>query len=327
MTIRNRRRDLLAALGSGILLPWASVLASTMPEAVVIDSENGWTVGGSNYHAIYDDENLRAEFLKFLQNVYSIYPPEKFHALIDRITRASAHDKEIYLATQSKISEIKPIASELRYGLPALFHQTRLIGDQLEQFLKERNAIDGYMEIGTKGGYIAAARSALKLTGDMVILHSEAASYGLGDMFERRGIFRAGRFVNLNNYVPIGESDVKSGSLDVVCNPIGFHHSPPKRRDAFVRSIRRCLRKGGELIVRDHDVDSKEMNHLVALAHDVFNMGLTHPWAYNQGEIRNFTSLQELSLYLTNFGFRLTGKMQYQDGDPTRNALMRFVAV
>jgi SAM-dependent methyltransferase len=131
----------------------------------------------------------------------------------------------------------------------------------------------------------------------------------------------------MNDYAPISEADVKSGSLDVVCNPIGFHHSPPARRDTFVRSIRRCLRDGGELIVRDHDVDSTSMNHLVALAHDVFNMGLIHPWAYNQSEIRNFTSLHELSTYLAKFGFRQTEKIQYQDGDPTRNAMMSFVAV
>ncbi|MDH4274473.1 MAG: dehydrogenase, partial [Gammaproteobacteria bacterium] len=83
----------------------------------------------------------------------------------------------------------------------------------------------------------------------------------------------------------------------------------------------------GELIVRDHDVDSSNMNHLVALAHDVFNMGLNNRWDDNQSEIRNFTSLAELVNYLERMGFKFQGEALYQMGDPTKNALLRFVAV
>lgn len=327
MTTENLRRRFLQALGSTLLL---AVLSRRLVNAAILpapDSDNAWTLGGSNFHVIYDDEGLRKSFLKFLQNVYSIFPADRFHALITEVTKTNAHDKDIYLASQGRLPEIKPIAGELRDALPALFRQTELIGKQLQQLLAGRDTIDGYMEIGSKGGYIAYARSNLKLSGDLVLLNTESSSYGLGDMFERRGLFKVGRFVSLNDYAPISDAAVKTGSLDIVCNPIGFHHSPPELRDAFVRSIRRCLRSGGELIVRDHDVDSPAMNHLVALAHDVFNMGLKHAWDYNQCEIRNFTSLQELSDYLTRFGFRPTGKVLYQDGDPTRNALISFIAV
>ena len=326
ITSHLRRRFLLTIGGSILFANFGRrfVSARTLPAG---DSENGWSIGGSNFHAIYDNEQLSNSFLNFLKNVYSILPADRFHALIAEITKTTAHDKDIYLASQGRLPEIKPIASEVRNALPALFHQTEIVGNQLRQLLEGRETIDGYMEIGSKGGYIAYARPKLTLKGDVVLLNTDAASYGIRDMFERRGLLKVGRFVSLNSYAPINDAEVETGSLDVVCNPIGFHHSPPEYRDEFVRSIRRCLRSGGELIVRDHDVDSPEMNHLVALAHDVFNMGIDHTWDYNKNEIRNFTSLQALCDYLTRFGFRSTGKIIYQDGDPTRNALMSFIAV
>lgn len=327
MTTKPSRRQFLRTLGSGILLAILGRRAANASLLPAKDLGNAWSAGGSNFHAIYDDENLRNRFRMFLQNVFSIFPADRFHAMIADMTKAAVHDKAIYLASQKRLPEIKPFASEVRHALPALFQQTRIVGQQVQQLLGENSEINGYMEIGSKGGYIAYARSKLKLRGDVVLLNTEAASYGLGDIFERRGLGKVGRFVGLNDYAPIREADVKTASLDVVCNPIGFHHSPPEKRDAFVRSIRRCLRTGGRLIVRDHDVDSKAMNHMVALAHDVFNMGLEHAWEYNQREIRNFTSLKELTEYLSRLGFRPTGEVLYQEGDPTQNALVSYIAV
>jgi hypothetical protein len=67
------------------------------------------------------------------------------------------------------------------------------------------------------------------------------------------------------------------------------------------------------------------MNRMVALAHDVFNMGLGADWAVNRQEIRNFTSLAQLTVYLARFGFKRAPGTIFQGGDPTRNALMLFV--
>ncbi len=81
------------------------------------------------------------------------------------------------------------------------------------------------------------------------------------------------------------------------------------------------------LIVRDHDVDSDEMVHFVALAHDVFNAGLELPWSTNAVEIRNFISLAELETILMKEGFQKDQRRLLQKGDPTRNTLMKFVKV
>ncbi len=122
---------------------------------------------------------------------------------------------------------------------------------------------------------------------------------------------------------------VASNSLDVVANYIGIHHSPPARRDAFVGSMHRVLRPGGKLLLRDHDVDSDDMNRMVALAHDVFNMGLGLRGSRIRREIRNFTSIAQIETYLEGCGFRSVDSKAplLQRGDPTHNALMEFVKV
>ena len=195
--------------------------------------------------------------------------------------------------------------------------------------LGPRPKVNGYMEIGTTGRYIGRLKSDLDLSGDLVLVNTTEPSYSPIDIAERGRFGKLGRFVSLHDYAPISPGDVPDRSLDVVANYIGFHHSPPERRDAFVQSVTRVLRPGGRLILRDHDVNSDDMNRMVALAHDVFNMGLGIPWHMNQSEIRNFTSLATMVTYLQGFGLQSVAAHhpEFQRGDPTHNALMSFLKV
>jgi SAM-dependent methyltransferase len=185
------------------------------------------------------------------------------------------------------------------------------------------------MEIGTTGRYLGRLKSAVAITGDVVVLNSVEPGYSPVDMLERGQPTKLGRFVSLKDYQPITAQEVADGSLDLVSNYIGIHHSPPSARDAFVKSICRTLRPGGRMILRDHDVNSAEMNHMVALAHDVFNAGIGTGWSVNQQEIRNFTSMNDVVRYLDRFGLKLNPQKKplFQAGDPTQNALMEFVKV
>jgi hypothetical protein len=87
------------------------------------------------------------------------------------------------------------------------------------------------------------------------------------------------------------------------------------------------LRPGGILIVRDHNVHNEKMLRLVALAHDVFNMGTQETWKYNEAERRNFYSLDKLDSMLTSTGFKAHGRRLLQDGDPTLNTLLMYTRV
>jgi isopenicillin N synthase-like dioxygenase len=105
---------------------------------------------------------------------------------------------------------------------------------------------------------------------------------------------------------------------------IGFHHCPVDLRNEFFASIRDVMKPDGYLIVRDHDVRDETMWHMVALAHDVFNLGTEESWAYNERELRRFYSLATLDKMLNKAGFATDGRRLLQDGDPTLNTLMLY---
>jgi SAM-dependent methyltransferase len=283
--------------------------------------------GSSNFKAIYGDPRLKAEFLLFLTNVFHVFPEERLQRLIEDTTMAGKTDREIYSRAQSRLPEIKPFLAEFRYALPALSKQKDEMVAQTLDLLGARRSISGYMEIGTTGRYVSRLKSKIEINGDLVLVHDKAPGYSPTDIVERGGISRPGRFVPMNDYAPLPSSEVPDRSLDLVTNYIGFHHAPLPKLDPFVASLHRVLRPGGRMIVRDHDVHSSAMNRMVALAHDVFNMGLGTAWQVNQAELRHFTSLRQLVAYLEARGFQSDDRRLLQRGDPTHNALMVFVRV
>jgi hypothetical protein len=289
---------------------------------------NAWSIGGaSNFRAIYADPVQRAAFLLFLTNVYHLYPQEEFHAAIADAARKGQSDREVYALVQAKLDQLKPFLADLRYAIPALSRQKEEMTRETLALLGSRRDINGFMEIGSTGRYVGHLRDRISIKGDVVLLNTVAPTYSPVDLAERGSLFKIGRFVPLNDYAPISATHVPDASLDLVANYIGFHHSPPPKRDAFIRSVQRVLKPGGRLILRDHNVDSEAMNRMVALAHDVFNMGLGIAWHENQSEIRNFTSLDGIVQALDAQGLRRTrtSAPQFQPGDPTRNALIEFV--
>ncbi len=280
--------------------------------------------GSSNFKAIYGDPRLKAEFLKFLKNVFHVLPEERLQRLIEESANSRRTDREIYALVQSRLPEIKPFLGEFRYALPALSRQKDEMVAQTLDLLGVGHPIDGYLEIGTTGRYAGRLRAKIEIKGDLVLLNNQAPGYSPTDLVERGSLGKLGRFVQMNDYAPVAASEVHDRSLDLIANYIGFHHAPLPKLEPFVASLHRTLRPGGRMIVRDHDVNSSAMNRMVAQAHDVFNMGLGTAWQVNRAELRHFTSVDGLVAYLEARGFKDDGRRLFQQGDPTKNALMVF---
>jgi hypothetical protein len=282
------------------------------------------TLNPGNFQAVFQDPTVKQEFFLFLKNVFHIYPEKKFFELITKLSNQHKSDQEIYQALQAELKSIKPLLSEVSYALPALKKQKKEIVDQTLQFMKGKKAISGYLEIGSPGRYIGTLKERIKVKGDIVLVHSSAPSFSPLDIAERGQLPKIGRYLPLANYAPIA---CPENSFDLVTNYIGFHHSPLSQLDGFIDSIHKILKPGGQLILRDHDVNSEKMNHMVSLAHDVFNAGLKETWETNHQEIRNFRSLEQWIQILGQKGLKYQGRVLYQTGDPTKNALMEFVKV
>ncbi|RTY95319.1 class I SAM-dependent methyltransferase [Flavobacterium sp. GT3R68] len=279
----------------------------------------------SEFKTVFADTTLSDSFYRFLQVIFHLYPEDKFHHLIIEKTKQKNSDEEIYKAIQTDLSTIKPFLSEITYALPALKKQKKEMAKQVLQLLGNKKKIDGYLEIGSTGRYLSELKKHITITGNVVLTNDIAPNSSLADIFERGQINKLGKFIPLNNYQPISQEEIADESIDVVACHIGLHHCPTALLDGYIKSIHRILRKGGQFIMRDHDVKTPEMATYVSLVHTVFNLGLNETWEKDNSEFKSFKSIDEWSTIITSYGFSDSGNRIIQEKDPTDNTLLSFI--
>lgn len=277
----------------------------------------------SDFHAVFDDVALHDGFYRFLQNIYRLYPEDRFHSLIKQACEQYSSEEDIYRHLQRELPGIKPWLADLRLALPALAKQKREMARQTLELLGTRREIRGYLEIGSTGRYLSELRKQLRFSGPQILLNDKAPGMSPVDIVERGQLARLGSFLPLANYAPLPDS-VADASLDLVSCYIGLHHAEPSRLPAFLASVARVLRPGGLFVLRDHDVSSEPMRAFVALAHTVFNAGLGEPWAVNQAEPRYFAPIAHWCALLADAGLQDQGMRLAQAHDPSDNLLLAF---
>ena len=279
----------------------------------------------NNFKYIYSNNNLKKEFFKFLKNVFNLYPESDFHNLIDKTTKSKNNDKEIYLTVQSKLDEIDSLFSPITYQLPALKKQKEEMAKEAYELLKSgKKEFIGYLEIGSSGRYLDYLEEKINISGDRYYADGKEPGYSITEMIDRGQMAVGAKYIPFTNYTTNYTKIIPKNSLDLVTIYIGFHHCPIELRESFIISIRDTMRSGGKMILRDHDCNSEEQKVIVALAHDVFNLGTKETWETNEKEIRNFYSLDFIINFIENLGFRFENRTLFQHGDPTKNALMLF---
>jgi SAM-dependent methyltransferase len=276
----------------------------------------------SEFKTVFSDKVWSDKFYRFLQVIFHLYPEDKFHYLINETTKTGGTDEEIYKKIQSDLPKIKPFLSELTLALPALKKQKKEMSNQVLQLLGDRKNIKGYLEIGSTGRYISELRKHISLSGQIYITNDIEPSNSIADIMERGQISKIGNFISLKNYQPITE--IETESIDLITCHIGLHHCPHELLDGYIKSIHRILRKGGQFIMRDHDVKTNEMATFVSLVHTVFNLGLNVSWETDHAEFKSFKSIDEWCEILTTYGFQDSGKRILQDNDPSDNTLVSF---
>ncbi|MDA1051004.1 MAG: DUF805 domain-containing protein [Planctomycetota bacterium] len=282
------------------------------------------TAGGSEFRHVFGTTKGSDAFFLFLQNIFHLFPEDKFHGLIVDACGKPSTDKAIYETVRAGLPGIQPFLAALTYALPALKKQKKEMTRQTLEILGDRNSFDGYLEIGSTGRYISDLRKHLRFKGPLYITNDIAPGNGPGDIMERGQFAKLGTFFSLD-YAPLDSHGIAAGSLDLVTCYIGLHHCPDEKLDEFVRSLHRALRPGGVFIIRDHDAGSEDMQIFCSLVHTVFNLGLMMPWAENDAEFRHFRSAEAWSEYIVQRGFKDQGPRLLQQNDPSDNTLMSFV--
>jgi hypothetical protein len=317
---RFLRRAALGALGVGIAgyagFEWLGSSQFEPPGPSAIDRRN--------FHEIYSDPALKAQFRLFLANVFHLYPEDAFHALIARTVSEAPSDPVIYQRLAHGLPELEPFLGAFRYALPALRKQKRVMAEQTLRLLGERRRFEGYLELGSHGRYLDALEDQLQIEGPIFTWAPKPPTHSPEDIVDRGRLSTFGEALAWTDYQPFSARAVGRGSLELVTVYIGFHHCPVDQREAFITSIRDAMAPGGKLVLRDHDVTTQSMDHLVGLAHDVFNVGTKESLAVNAQELRNFYPLSFIIDYLSRLGFHPDAGRLRQDGDPTLNTLLSF---
>jgi len=296
---------------------------SLFPNAVI----SSFSTSIGNFKKIYFNKTLRTEFYKFLKNIFNLYPEADLHQLIAATTIKKSNDKDIYIEAQSKLKDITPLLSAFSHQLPSLFKQKEEMAKQTLTLLGENTSYDGYLEIGSSGRYLDYLEENVAISGERFYADGKEPGYSITEMVDRGQINIGAKYIPMANYNTQYADIIENESLDLVTVYIGFHHCPLDLRTPFIASIRDTLRAGGKLVLRDHDCKTEDQKTMVALAHDVFNMGTNETWEYNENEFRSFYSLDFICAFVEAIGFKFDKRTLFQDGDPTKNALMLFTKV
>ncbi len=276
------------------------------------------------FKANFKEKRLEDKLYLFLQNVFRLYPEDRFHTLIKECSKIGVTDESIYSQVQSKLSEIKPVFADFTYALPSLFKQKREIVRQTLQLLGDVKTIRGYMEIGTDGRYVSRLKKVIRFESQIILVNETEPGFSPVHILEREQFRKLGIFLPLNDYAPFSEQNVANQSLELVTCFIGLHHIKLDNLHNFIRSIHRILKPGGWFILRDHDCTTPEMKAFVSLIHSVFNLGIGESWNRNCEEFRHFRPLADWIEIITKLGFRVSDERLTQNHDPTDNVLIKF---
>ena len=316
--MNRRRRQFLQTIAT--LLACAPLRALRADPAPVTDDRRL----RDNFRYIYENERYRNEFKQFLTNVFHLFPEDELDALIAGSVTGDASDFDVYTRLQPRLDDIKPPLGDLTYALPALSKQKTVLAHQSAELVSTDVRYDGYLEVGTNGRYLDSLEERFDIVGDRFFVSDRAPDYSLVDILDRGQIFMGGTHIGLDQYRTAFADSIAPASIDLATVFIGFHHCPVPLRDSFIAGIGECLRPGARLVVRDHDVRDEKTWKMVALAHDVFNMGTLQSWDYNARELRNFYPLRTLDAMLARHGFEPGDRHLFQRGDPTSNALVVY---
>ena len=310
------RRDCIAGLGALLAAPLFPRVFT--PDAMAEPGHVG------NFRYIYSDPQLKREFLDFLTNVFHLYPEQELHETLARLAMSRDTDRQVYEALQTELEDLSPFLGALRYAIPALRKQKKIMASQTLMLVDRDATYDGHLEIGSTGRYVGILEDKLDITGDVFLLHTREAGYGPEDLVDRGQLAKIGTHIDMGNYSTEFANIIPHNSLDMVTVFIGFHHCPLETRQQFISAVRDVIRPGGVLILRDHDCYNDDAWRMAALAHDTFNAGTDESWQYNTDELRNFYSIRFIIDLVEDTGFRNNNMLLFQPGDPTRNALTAF---
>lgn len=281
----------------------------------------------NHYKAILATTEHKQQFGQFLDKILVRVDKEKLYPLLDDIFSYCDTNQEIYSELSKRIGEVLPNKMTSGYRiLRSLSDIKHDLSEQAVKLMKDKaqTPLNGMIEIGYPGRFIASMRHKLNIKGEMLVLNdvesvTDIIQTGLPRPYDR--------FLPLNDYAPLNPAQCKDNSVDLITCFTGLHHIPEDKIDAFLDSLQRVLRPGGSFLLVDHNVIDAKTHDMATLAHSVYNAVMGVSLEEEMKELRYFKPLQAWQDLLARHGFEVKMESQplIRDGDPTVNSMIRFV--
>ncbi|CDZ77000.1 putative decaprenylphosphoryl-beta-D-ribose oxidase [Legionella massiliensis] len=277
------------------------------------------------FRALMASEETKKKFAGFLENVLQRVDTDSFYTLLEDIMKYNDSHEEIYAELLRRLPEIMPgQIGSLRRILGSLSAIKDELGAQARTLLPGVERINGLVEIGYPGRFVAGFKSDFNVEGTITAVYEEQS---LTDYIQAGFPRPYDQFVKLDYNLP-DLSSIPDSSADLITCYVGLHHFPEEQLGQFLQNLRRILRPEGRFLLVDHDVRDEESLLMANMAHTIFNAVNGVPLEEEMNEIRNFQPmsywnelLEEHGLGQANTGPELA---MIRQGDPSRNTMAAF---
>lgn len=279
----------------------------------------------TGFREAFNDPKLHDGFYRFLQNVYTVYPEDRFHALIHQLSRQHDSDEAVYRSLVRELPRLRPTLRRWLHALPKLAKHRLELAQQTVEFFGGRRVVHGVLDIGSHGAYLPALQRLLHLQGPVATLNEHLPRWTPSAIIERGQLWPRGLQLPLNAYEPVPTARLAPDSMDLITCYGGLHYCPPEKLDGFLASVVTLMRPGGLFVLLDHDTQSDRQQSFVRLTKAMAHAGDGMSWEQHQQRSVNLAPVSYWTAQLEAQGLQDTGFVMPQMDDPSDNVLMAFV--
>lgn len=278
------------------------------------------------FKELMTSEETKKKFAGFLENVLQRVDTDKFYELLEDIMKYNDTHEEIYTELLRRLPDVMPGAlGSLRRILGSLSSIKEDLTAQAKALMPDVDTINGLVEIGYPGRFVAGFKSEFKVKGPITAVYE---GQSITDYIQTGFPRPYNNFVKLDYNAP-DLSSIPDNSADVMTCYVGLHHFPEEQLDQFLKNVRRILRPNGRFLLVDHDVHNKESLLMANMAHSIFNAVNGISLEEEMNETRNFRPMEHWKTLLEKYDLGQANTspeiVMIRKGDPSRNTMVSFV--
>jgi ubiquinone/menaquinone biosynthesis C-methylase UbiE len=184
------------------------------------------------------------------------------------------------------------------------------LADIIKSYYADKNSLSNIKIVDIGGG-----------EGDVVLGIANACSIKLSNIYcveNKEAWTEKYKFNNKINYIFWDNKhiDIESNSVDVIILMVVLHHTSDNLMQTILTNVKRILKPGGMVIIKEHHMDSDLTKHLIDWEHHLYslynidNNNITHfITEYVDSYVDNFKTMDYFDNLFDSNGFELVNKL------------------